>query len=235
MHALELKVIPVLDLLSGQVVRGVKGERSRYRPIVSPLVGGSEPVTLAKALLEASGSDTLYIADLDAIQGGPLQHEVLRSLLAALPETSLWLDGGFAGPEGVRALQDSLAAAATGLRPVYASESLAEEGALAAIRNDPSAILSLDCRLQQPLDPAGCWLRPALWPATVISMTLDRVGAAAGPDLQTLDRLRALAPDRHWVGAGGIRSRTDLRAAQAAGAEAWLVASALHDGGLDHD
>ena len=34
------------------------------------------------------------------------------------------------------------------------------------------------------------------------------------------------------VGAGGIRNSADLEAARAAGAGAWLVASALHDGGL---
>jgi phosphoribosylformimino-5-aminoimidazole carboxamide ribotide isomerase len=31
------------------------------------------------------------------------------------------------------------------------------------------------------------------------------------------------------IGAGGVRNAEDLRAAEAAGAAAWLVASALHD------
>ena len=35
------------------------------------------------------------------------------------------------------------------------------------------------------------------------------------------------------IGAGGIRSEDDLARASAAGADAWLVASALHDGQLD--
>ena len=91
---------------------------------------------------------------------------------------------------------------------------------------------SLDTRLERPMDPAGLWSRPALWPRTIIVMTLDRVGTAAGPDLQTLPRLRALAPDRRWVGAGGIRNRADLDAAATTGASAWLFASALHDGTL---
>ena len=94
------------------------------------------------------------------------------------------------------------------------------------------AILSLDCRRELPLDRSGIWQRPELWPHTLIAMTLDRVGAAAGPDLALLGRLRALAPDRSWIGAGGIRDATDLQAAAAAGARAWLVASALHDGTL---
>ena len=83
------------------------------------------------------------------------------------------------------------------------------------------------------MDPAGCWQRPELWPRTVIVMTLDRVGAGSGPDLTTFERLRALAPGRQWIGAGGIRDASDLPAAAAAGASGWLVASALHDGRLD--
>ncbi|HET9642558.1 MAG TPA: hypothetical protein VFP68_04185, partial [Burkholderiaceae bacterium] len=45
------QVIPVLDLRHGQVVRAVRGERSSYRPIVTPLAQGSEPCDIARALL----------------------------------------------------------------------------------------------------------------------------------------------------------------------------------------
>jgi uncharacterized protein related to proFAR isomerase len=40
------------------------------------------------------------------------------------------------------------------------------------------------------------------------------------------------APDRAWIGAGGVRDAADLRAAAGSGAAGWLVASALHDGTL---
>ena len=33
----ELNLIPVVDLLKGQVVRAVRGDRKAYRPIVSAL------------------------------------------------------------------------------------------------------------------------------------------------------------------------------------------------------
>jgi phosphoribosylformimino-5-aminoimidazole carboxamide ribotide isomerase len=60
-------------------------------------------------------------------------------------------------------------------------------------------------------------------------MTLDRVGAFAGPDLAIFDTVRQRAGQRTLIGAGGIRDDRDLVAAAAAGAAAWLVASALHD------
>ncbi|MFM8221178.1 MAG: nickel transporter, partial [Planctomycetaceae bacterium] len=45
-----MQVIPVLDLLGGVVVRGVAGQRDSYRPIVSQLVDGAEPLAVARAL-----------------------------------------------------------------------------------------------------------------------------------------------------------------------------------------
>ena len=221
----------MLDVARGQVVRGVRGERSTYRPIVSTLVAGSDPLDVAAALLPPT-APPLYVADLDAIQGGPAQVGLLRRLLALRADLCLWLDAGLRDVAAGIALRNAIGAGGDRVRLVYASESLAAGGAIEGLADDPQAILSLDCRLAQPLDRAGLWTRPELWPRTLIVMTLDRVGAGAGPDVATLSRLRALAPDRHWVGAGGIRDRGDLRLAATTGASAWLVASALHDGTL---
>lgn len=235
-----VQVIPVIDLMRGQVVRGVRGERHAYRPIVSRLADGSAPPAIASALRAAAPpprgrQPVLYVADLDAIQGGRAQVEVLAALLRAQPDLCLWLDAGFTGPASVRALRAELGGHAARLRPVYGSESLASAAALDELAQDPRSILSLDSRLERPLDPSGSWQRPGAWPRTVIVMTLDRVGAAAGPDLDTFARLRAMAPDRTWIGAGGVRDARDLRAAAAGGAAGWLVASALHDGTLNAD
>lgn len=223
--------------MRGQVVRGVRGERQAYRPIVSRLVEGSAPADIAAALLAAAPPPAgkpavLYVADLDAIQGGEAQVPVLAGLLALRPDLCLWLDAGFDGPRAVQALRASLGSAAARLRPVYGSESLASAAALDELAEDPLAVLSLDSRREQPLDPSGSWQRPGSWPRTVIVMTLDRVGAGSGPDLSTFARLRAMAPDRTWIGAGGVRDAADVRAAAAGGASGWLVASALHDGTL---
>ena len=232
------QVIPVLDIAHGQVVHGVRGDRATYRPVVSAIVAGSEPTAVAAALLARTatcGPALLYVADLDAIQGGAAQLGVLRALLESRSDLGLWLDAGFAGPARWGSLRRALGAAAARIRPVYGSESLSAdpgEAGLDELAADPQAILSLDCRRDRALDPAGAWRTPQRWPRTMVAMTLDRVGAAQGPDLAHFAHLRGQAPDRAWVGAGGIRHAADLQAAAAAGARAWLVASALHDGSL---
>jgi uncharacterized protein related to proFAR isomerase len=227
-----VKVVPVLDLLHGQVVRAQRGERSAYRPIISGLAEGSDPCVLARALLAAADSEVLYVADLDAIQGGAVQLAVLAQLLAACPGVTVWLDAGFGGITAAHAVRSRLGADGARVRAVFGSESLASLDALAGLAADPRAILSLDFRHAAAMDPAGCRSQPALWPRSVIVMTLDHVGAGRGPDLATFGSLRAAAPHNEWIGAGGVRDGTDLLAAASAGASAWLVASALHDQSL---
>lgn len=221
-------LIPVIDLMQGQVVRAVRGDRQSYRPITSRLCAGSDPVTVATALCRLCGSQRLYAADLDALLGGALQTGVLREILAALPDIELWLDGGFTEPAAAAALRGALGPQADRVVPVFGSESLRTVQGL-----PPEAILSLDRRDGLRLDPAGCWDAPQHWPRRVIVMTLERVGANAGPDLETLRAVQQRSPGTQLIGAGGIRDAADLQQADAAGAHAWLVASALHDGRID--
>lgn len=228
-----MQLIPVIDLMHGQAVRAVRGDRASYRPVVSRLCEGSDPVTVARALCAHCGSARLYVADLDALTGGQPQVAVLQQLLQSLPGVELWVDAGFADADAAQRLRERIGADAGRVVAIFASEALASREALARCCADRAAsVLSLDRRDGRRLDAAGCWESPSLWPERVIVMTLERVGADAGPDLDTLREVQARSPATKLVGAGGIRHEADLAAAAAAGAQAWLVASALHDGRL---
>lgn len=225
-----MQVIPVIDLMGGHVVGAVRGDRSTYRPIQSALCSGSEPLVVARALLNCTGSNILYIADLDALTGGEPQVAIMAALLAALPSTSIWIDGGFRDAASSTVLLRALGADGERVSPVFGSESLASlEAARIALSDPAGAILSLDRCGDQILDEAGCWRDSSLWPERLIVMTLERVGAFNGPELDVLASIRTRAPRTMLVGAGGIRDAADLQAAATAGADAWLVASALHN------
>lgn len=229
-----MNLIPVIDLLKGQVVRAVRGDRQSYRPIVSALCASSDPVTVARILCEHCAARQLYLADLDALQGGAAQVAMVRQLLQALPGVELWLDAGFADAPQAHAVCGDVGPLAERIVPVFGSESLRSRDALESCFRPAGAatqqaILSLDRRDGQRLDAAGCWDLPALWPQRVIVMTLERVGAGTGPDLQTLRGVAARSPATRLIGAGGIGSEADLLLASQAGASGWLVASALHD------
>ncbi len=216
--------------MAGRVVRAVKGDRGQYQPIVSGLCRGHDPVELSQALMRYSGSSQMYLADLDALTGGARQGDMVAVLLEALPACRLWLDAAFRDRQDWLGFRARLGDLASRVTPVFASEALASPAALADAFGGPGeGILSLDTRGGQRLDLAGCWDASACWPGHVIVMTLDRVGSAAGPDLDTLDKVRRARPDVQVVGAGGIRNQADLERATASGAWAWLVASAFHD------
>ena len=67
-----MQIVPVLDLKGGVVVHARRGQRAEYAPLQSPLVDGSEPVAVARALCALCRTSTLYVADLDALAGGPV-------------------------------------------------------------------------------------------------------------------------------------------------------------------
>ncbi|MDQ7980621.1 HisA/HisF-related TIM barrel protein [Paraburkholderia sp. SARCC-3016] len=247
-----MRVIPVLDLLDGHAVRAVRGDRANYRPVQSSLCATSEPLAVARALLAASGADTLYVADLGAIVAQRADTATLAALCEGLnpPGASasttrrvhIWLDAGFTDYPSMHAHLMRIGAprgnAPGALVPVFGSETLRTPDALReAERSGYEPILSLDRRAGRLLRPSGTTTSlhdtAAVWPARVIVMTLDRVGAYEGPDLDTFHTLRERAGrERGLIGAGGIRDRNDLDAAAQSGAHAWLVGSALHDGKL---
>jgi phosphoribosyl isomerase A len=231
-----MTLIPVIDLLRGQVVRGVRGDRQAYRPIDSALCRSSEPVTVARILCDHCDARQLYIADLDALMGGRAQVALLRAVLDALPQLELWLDAGFADAATARAVLDEIADGdpqrAARVVPVFGSESIASRAALHGCFDGPAgarAVLSLDRRDGKRLDAAGCWDATGAWPERVIVMTLERVGSGAGPDVDTLRDLQRTAPATSFIGAGGVRDAADMARAAESGAAGWLVASALHD------
>ncbi|SMG59798.1 HisA/HisF-related TIM barrel protein [Paraburkholderia susongensis] len=112
-----MQVIPVLDLLDGHAVRAVRGERTAYRPIQSRLAATSEPLAIARALLDASGARTLYIADLGAILGRGAHVSTLAALCAALPGIHIWIDAGFADYASMRALFERIDAIGQSIEP----------------------------------------------------------------------------------------------------------------------
>ena len=215
-----MQVIPVVDLIAGQVVRAKMGDRDAYRPIETPLSPTPDPVDVVAGLLRLAAFPTLYVADLDAIRGRGDNFAALARLRTAFPSLQLWIDNGADDDGAVTATRRFGA-------PVLGSESQRD---LALIAATPDALLSLDFRGDAFQGPPELLARPDLWPDRIIAMTLGRVGSGAGPDLDRLARIRALAGARCLYAAGGVRNAADLAALRAAGAAGVLVASALHDG-----
>jgi phosphoribosylformimino-5-aminoimidazole carboxamide ribotide isomerase len=237
------RLIPVIDVMNGEVVRAVAGNREQYRPIVSRLVASSEPVVVATALLACSGARELYIADLDAIRGRPtLAPEIVR--VAEVCQVPCWLDIGINDKRDVHLLAGN-----EWFRPVIPLETGATPRhfrSVLAVVGSRHVAVSIDLRAGEILGNWRAWgashARDTLTVArtacaagahAVIVLDIAQVGTGRGTGTEDYIRvIRAEFPALDIIAGGGIRTRADLQSLADAGATAVLVASALHDGTL---
>lgn len=220
-----MDVVPVIDLMDGEVVHARRGERGAYRPIRSGLVEGSGPLAIAGALMRLAPFRRLYVADIDAIRGGRGHDHALAAIAAAHPEVELWIDRGSADVEDLverRELGEGTA--------VIGTESFEDGRTLGHALKASRGVLSLDHDADGPIGPSAAFEDVWLWPDRVIVMTLARVGADAGPDFERLRDVVARAEGRAVYAAGGVRGPEDLERLAEIGVAGALVASALHDG-----
>lgn len=235
-----MRVIPVLDILAGAVVRGIAGRRAEYRPIVSRLTTSVAPVVVADAFRTHFGLSTLYVADLDAIAGqapaAATYQEVRRQGF------TLWVDAGVRHAAQAAAMADLDVSVVVGLETIAGPEELATICATLAPRGQ-RVIFSLDMKEGRPLTSIKRWQKSsseeiaaeavAAGVSALIVLDLARVGVGEGTGTEALcRRLRAAHPHIKLIAGGGVRHLDDLRRLADAGVDAALVASALHDGRL---
>lgn len=222
-----MDVIPVIDVSRGQVVRAVKGVRSAYRPIETPLAPSSEPGDIARGLARLFPFRKLYLADLDGIEGRGRNTHIVPVLSQALPHAEIWIDAGTGSRSAARAvLAAPVATLVVGTESIETVRGWEDILAEAPLRT----VLSLDFRNGEFMGPDAMISDASLWPSRVIAMTLDRVGANEGPDLNRLHNIVTRAKGRRVYAAGGVRDRGDLDEIRKIGVSGALIASALHSG-----
>lgn len=233
-----MRIIPVIDLKGGLVVRAVGGRRNEYQPIVSSLVASAEPGDVARALVDGFQPAEIYVADLDAIiRNQP--HDAAWQTIASRG-CSLLLDAGIRTADQAGRYQARLARQ-VGLesRLVIGLETFESLDQLATLSG--TYVFSLDLKHGQPLarDPKWQAATPlaiaehvaASGITSLIVLDLADVGSGRGPStLPLVSTLHKNLPQLELIAGGGVNSAADLRALRDAGAAAALVASALHDG-----
>jgi HisA/HisF family protein len=229
-----MRIVPVLDLKGAVVVHARRGQRTDYAPLRSALVDGCEPVPVARALCAVAQASSLYVADLGALAGGPVDVATLAALSAV---AGLWVDAGATTLERAAAL-----ARAGVARNVVGTESLGPDAPSERVAASPSPplVLSVDLRDGRLISPrpelagrdpaAAASLASALGVRELLVIDLARVGSACGPPLHAVAKLAAALPGLAIYAGGGVRDDDDLRALESAGATGALVATALHEG-----
>lgn len=219
-----MNIVPVIDLMDGQVVHAKYGDRKHYQPILSTLCGSSAPEDILNGLMRLYPFKQVYIADINAIQGKGEHHHTIKSIREQHPHIEIWLDAGI---NQATIAENWLA---MGVLPVIGSESIASISDYDAIQHRLANhyVLSLDWLDNRFLGPTELVEDAEYWPEYIIAMTLNKVGSGSGPDVERLQKLQA--KHSKVYAAGGVRDAVDLKALADMGVAGALIASALHNG-----
>lgn len=237
-----MKIIPVLDILEGVVVRGIAGRRDEYRPIVSRLTSSANPVDVARAIRDAFDLNQIYVADLDGILRQRPNRHLYQSLLRE--GFQLLID------PGIRRVDDADSLLASG--PVDLAVGLESCGSPSELRKiverSPSITFSLDllnglprrhCDAQDWSDQPTEIIRQVVEAgvASILILDLADVGMGTGGSTDAICQwIRSTFPQLQIIAGGGVRGLRDLIRLAEQQVNAVLVASALHDGRLTrHD
>jgi phosphoribosylformimino-5-aminoimidazole carboxamide ribotide isomerase len=235
-----MKVIPVIDVLNGVAVHGVRGERERYQPLKSVLCSSVDPLEIASAF-ESLGFTGLYLADLDAILGRSANFSVYRQIMTET-RLDLMVDAGIA--DFARAEE----VLATGVpRIVVGSETLQSLDFLGqAVKafGEGRVVVSIDLKEGKVLSAseaidsmdAVSFAREleTLGVNQVILLDLTRVGTEQGINWALLRSVLENAGVEVLVG-GGIKNLEELEELRKLGVYGALVATILHNGKLKVD
>ena len=234
-----MRIIGVVDLLGGRAVHARAGRREGYQPVRSAAGAAvdGDALTLARAYVTRAGLTELYVADLDAIQGGAPQDAPIAAIAGL--GTPFWLDAGISsvGPAD-QALDRGAAHVVVGLETLTTFESLKD--ICEAVGGDRVAF-SLDLRHGKPVVASGGLQSGESAPAVavraanagasvVIVLDLARVGTSAGLDFDLIARVRAAVPELSLLAGGGVRGQDDLAHLADCGCDGALVATAVQDG-----
>ena len=251
-----MHVIPVLDLMIGQIVLAQGGNRDEYRPVHSRLTGSSQPLDVAQAIFNQTGCNWLYLADIDSFAGAAPNWQVYEQLLER--GFGLWIDADWITND--RYTQIAKRLNLERLKIIVSSETLSSVEQFSVfeklISDGVSVIFSLDKKgntvvSQTPQTEQANSLAEKSEADLVrlayqnnvrdlIVLDLNQVGTnqgfqPSGSSATLIKSLKAELPDLRITSGGGVRGPADVQQWIATGCDHVLVASAIHTGAFTPD
>ena len=227
------RVIFVLDILDGQVVHAVKGEREKYGPIhnFSKVCGTSDPLEIVDELVPSE----VYIADLNRLGNRGNNDEVVKKIGW---KSKTMLDLGASSMDDVHLgheMADSI---------VIGTETATHDLLENATGFYPRSInVSIDIKGGQVLTPEPTFKLPLIELIQMLNgydindliiLELSKVGTSSGINTEFLQQMVDHSDHNILLG-GGVKDKDDISLLKDVGLEGVLVATAVHNGALPLD
>ena len=231
---MKIELIPAIDIIGGQCVRLTKGDYDQKTVYGEPLDMALE--------FERIGFKRLHVVDLD---GAKSKHIVNDAVLKAITtETNLTVDFG----GGIKTDEDIEKAFASGAAMVtigsiavtqpelfmgWLSTYGAERIILGAdVRHGKISINGWKEDSSEDLLP---FLRKYVDAGVknVLCTEISKDGTLAGPAIELYRHIMEAYPDLHLIASGGVSSKEDIEALDAAGIPAVVFGKAIYEGRID--
>ena len=232
---MKIELIPAIDIIGGQCVRLTKGDYDQKT------VYSDSPATMAKEF-EALGFQRLHVVDLDGAKSKHIVNDVV--LKAITTETNLTVDFG----GGIKTDEDIEKAFASGAAMVTVGSIAVTQPELfmgwLSTYGAERIILGADVRhgkisINGWKEDSSEDLLPFLRKyvdagvKNVLCTEISKDGTLAGPAIDLYRRIMETYPELHLIASGGVSSKEDIEALDAAGIPAVVFGKAIYEGRID--
>lgn len=233
------KIIPVIDILNSEAVHAVKGEREKYKPLISVLFKGNDPIKIAKKFKDEYSINEIYIADLDAIIRRKPNLTLLKEILQ-ITDIKVMIDPGIISIKNiVEYSRYSLDSLILGLETIASFKVISE---CLKIKGSHKTIVSIDMYNEiiqtnvieiKNLHPVEIIKKiEDLGVDKIILLDLYKVGQKVGGIPPLYLKIRDNYNGKILVG-GGIKDIRDIEMYKHNNFSGVLIGTALHDGTID--
>ena len=229
-----IELIPAIDIIGGQCVRLTKGDYDQKTVYGEPLEMALE--------FERIGFQRLHVVDLDGAKSKHIvNEEVLRRITT---ETQLVVDFG----GGIKTDEDLKKAFAAGAKMVTVGSIAVTQPQLfmqwlekygadrmilgADVRHGKISINGWKEDSSEDLLP---FLRKYIDAGVknVLCTEISKDGTLAGPAIDLYKEVMEAYPELHLIASGGVSSKEDIKALDAAGIPAVVFGKAIYEGRID--
>lgn len=240
-----MRIIPVIDLLSGNVVQGIGGQRTIYQPIKDSVITDSiEPITVVKDIYRKLQLDLFYIADLDSIQrkeaisikDNPNYPQIVE--IVKNPQFKVMIDCGCQTIDDITdilslGIDHVILGTETIDSPIIldqAVEAFGAEKIILSLDFQGGNLLANSERMKEISPVKLAKHAEKLGINAIIVLELQKVGSQSGPLNQHLIDIASQINAIPVYSGGGVRSIQDLAILKENNVEGALIATAFHKG-----